>query len=139
MTTIAVFDTNVLISSLLTRHEDAATVQVVMKLFTGEIIPLYSEAIMSEYMNVLHRKKFSFSENTIDKLINVIQKYGIKVRPTPSGEMLSDMKDLPFYEVVLEKQDASAYLITGNTKHFPKKPFIVTANEMLEILSLPIV
>jgi putative PIN family toxin of toxin-antitoxin system len=139
MRTFAVFDTNVLISSLLSRHEDAATVQVVMKLFTGEITPLYSEEIMSEYENVLHRKKFSFSENTIDKLMNVIRKYGVNIHPTPSGERLSDMKDLPFYEVVLERQDASAYLITGNTKHFPKKSFIVTPNEMLEILSQPIV
>ena len=46
----------------------------------------------------------------------------------------TDMKDLPLYEVVLEKQDDYAYLVTGNMKHFPKKPFIVTANEFLLIL-----
>ena len=36
------------------------------------------------------------------------------------------------FEVALSKEDA--YLVTGNTKHFPKKPIVVTPAEMLEIL-----
>ncbi len=44
------------------------------------------------------------------------------------------MKDLPFYEVVLEIKDNDGYLITGNLKQFPNKPFIVTAREFIEIL-----
>ena len=31
-------------------------------------------------------------------------------------------------------QIADAYLVTGNIKHFPVKPFIVTPKEMLDIL-----
>ncbi len=31
-------------------------------------------------------------------------------------------------------QKDDAYLVTGNTKHFPKKPIVVTPAEMLEIL-----
>ena len=27
-----------------------------------------------------------------------------------------------------------AYLVTGNMKHFPKEPFIVTPREMLDII-----
>lgn len=27
-----------------------------------------------------------------------------------------------------------AYLVTGNIKHFPKKPFVVTPSQMVEIL-----
>jgi len=135
MTCYAVIDTNVLVSALLSSHDDAATVQVVGRLFSGEIIPLFSAEILSEYYEVLHRKKFRFSEELIDTLLNTIGKYGICVEPTHSGEILQDMKDLPFYEVVLEKQEEDAYLVTGNMKHFPVKPFIVTANQMLEILS----
>ncbi|MDR1699922.1 MAG: putative toxin-antitoxin system toxin component, PIN family, partial [Lachnoclostridium sp.] len=131
MTCYAVIDTNVLVSSLLSSHADAATVQVVGKLFTGEIISLFSAEIIEEYDNVLHRKKFPFSESVIERLMNVIRKHGILVQPTPSGEILPDMKDLPFYEVVLEKQEDNAYLVTGNMKHFPVKPFIVTADQML--------
>ena len=48
---------------------------------------------------------------------------------------LPDAKDVVFYEVVMEKRKRdSAYLVTGNIKHFPKESFIVTPREMLDIL-----
>ena len=55
--------------------------------------------------------------------------------PTPTEIIFPDMKDLPFYEVVLEKGEDEAHLVTGNLKHFPAKPFIVTAREFLDILN----
>lgn len=64
-----------------------------------------------------------------------MEKFGEHVIPSPTGETLPDIKDLPFYEVVMEKRDDEAYLVTGNMKHFPNKPFIVTANEFLDILN----
>lgn len=134
MTYYAVIDTNVLVSALLSSHDDAATVQVVKKLFAGEVIPLYSEEILNEYNEVLRRAKFHFSESTVRTLIQVIEKYGEFVSPSPAGELLPDVKDLPFYEVVLERQPDDAHLVTGNIKHFPNRPFIVTAKEFLEIL-----
>ena len=48
---------------------------------------------------------------------------------------LPDMKDLPFYEVVMEKRDDGAYLVTGNLRHFPKETFIVTPRELLDLLA----
>ena len=130
----AVIDTNVLISALLSSHDDAATVRVVGRLLSGEVVPLYNEDILKEYNEVLRRKRFHFSEETVRILIGVMEKFGEAVYPSPSGEILPDMKDLPFYEVVLEKRNDAAYLVTGNTRHFPKKPFIVTAREFLDIL-----
>ena len=56
------------------------------------------------------------------------------ITPSCSGIVLPDMKDLSFYEVVLERRNDDVYLITGNIKHFPVKPFIVTAREFLSIL-----
>lgn len=131
----AVIDTNVLVSALLSSHDNAATVQVVGKLFSGEVIPLFSEEILREYAEVLRRKKFGFSEETVGSLIYVIEKYGEMLVPTPTDVILPDMKDLPFYEVVLEKGEDEAHLVTGNLKHFPAKPFIVTAREFLYILN----
>ena len=130
----AVIDTNVLVSALLSSKDDSATVQVLGKVLGGEIIPVYSNVIAKEYREVLSRKKFGFTGGTIDYLLSAIEKYGILVNPAPSGMILPDMKDLPFYEVVLEKCDDDAYLVTGNIKHFPKEPFVVTPRELLDIL-----
>lgn len=131
----AVIDTNVLVSALLSSNNDAATVQVVAKIISGEITPVFSTEILKEYREVLSRKKFNFSYESVDYLLYAIERYGILVNPSPINEILPDMKDLPFYEVVMEKRNDGTYLVTGNIKHFPKKPFIVTAREMLNILA----
>ncbi len=130
----AVIDTNVLVSALLSSHDDAATVQIINKIYDGIIIPVFSNEILAEYNQVLRRKKFHFSEELVCTLLDSITSLGELISPSPSGEILPDMKDLPFYEVVLEKQDDDAYLITGNIKHFPTMPFVVTAREFLSIL-----
>ena len=124
-----------LVSALLSSKDDTATVQVLGKVITGEIIPVYSNVITKEYREVLSRKKFGFSGDLIEYLMSAVEKYGILVDPSPSGITLPDMKDVPFYEVVLEKRDDNAYLVTGNIKHFPKEPFIVTPRELLDILN----
>ena len=130
----AVIDTNVLVSALLSSHDNASTVLVAEKVFSGDIIPLYSKEIINEYVDVLNRKKFCFSKETISILLSAIENNGVSVEPEASGEILPDTKDLPFYEVALEMQNEEAYLITGNIKHFPVKPYIVTPNQLLEIL-----
>ncbi len=48
---------------------------------------------------------------------------------------LPNPKDSVFYEVVMEeRKEEDAYLVTGNIKHFPEKPFIVTPRQMLDII-----
>lgn len=131
----AVIDTNVLVSALLSSKDDTATVQVLEKVISGEIIPVYSNVITKEYREVLSRKKFGFSNEMIEYLLSAVEKYGILVEPSPSGITLPDMKDVPFYEVVLEKRDEGAYLVTGNIKHFSKEPYIVTPRELLDIVN----
>ncbi len=131
-----VLDTNVLVSSLLSTNADSATVLVLKALFSDKVTPIYSKAILDEYINVLHRAKFGFPHATIDYLLQTIINYGLCIDPSPSGCVLPDMKDLPFYEVVLEKKDDNAYLVTGNIRHFPKEPFVVTPREFLTLIKL---
>lgn len=130
----AVIDTNVLVSALISNHIDAATVQLVGRLISGEIVPVYSDEIMREYREVLGRKKFKFDQGMINYILVAVERYGVMVEPSETGVILHDIKDLPFYEVVMEKREDGAYLVTGNLKHFPAQPFIVTAREMLNIL-----
>ena len=130
-----VIDTNVLVSALLSKKEDAATTVILKKIFAGEIIPVFSEEILKEYREVLNRKKFKFPEILINTLLNSIASNGLLLQPGHCTEQLPDPKDIPFYEVVMEKQDEGTYLVTGNQKHFPQKPFIVTPREFLNILA----
>ena len=131
----AVVDTNVLVSALLSKKNDTATVQVLHAMLDGRFIPLYYEDILTEYKEVLHRPKFHLSENAIRTVISAVKRYGIEVFPQPTGEILIDMDDLIFYEVAMEKRDEGAYLVTGNQKQYPVRDFIVTPAEMMEILS----
>ena len=61
-------------------------------------------------------------------------KYGIYTNRLTIDETLPDPKDLVFYEVCMAKREEDSMLVTGNMKHFPSKPFIVTPNELLDII-----
>ena len=66
--------------------------------------------------------------------MDAIKTYGVFTKQFITGEILPDPKDLVFDEFVMAKRDENAYLVTGNGKHFPKKPFVVTPNELLSII-----
>ena len=127
-----VIDTNVLVSALLSSKKDSATVQIMEKVFKKEIIPLYSKEILDEYKNVLHRRKFNFSENVVNYMISAIENFGILKNPREVEIILTDMKDLPFYKIILDNDES--YLVTGNLKHFPKSDRILSAREFLNLI-----
>jgi putative PIN family toxin of toxin-antitoxin system len=128
----AVFDTNVLVSALLTHNKDAATVRVFRQMMSGRIVPLYNEEIIAEYQDVLGRKKFGFPQEDIYGLIRMMVRKGLSFERVNSMELFADQSDAVFYEVALSKD--GAFVITGNKKHFPQTPIVVTPSEMLEIM-----
>lgn len=132
----AVIDTNVLLSALLSKREDSATVQVMEAVFEGKIVPLYHRDILLEYSEVLRRERFHLREETVQTVLEGIRQYGVEVFPQPTGAILIDMDDLIFYEVAMEKREDDAYLVTGNQKHYPLRDFIVTPAEMVKIMGL---
>ena len=82
----------------------------------------------------MNRDKFPFRKADIDWIISTFIDYGILLgRTAASDEEFTDRDDMVFYEVALSKEDS--FLVTGNIKHFPKKPFIVTPAEMLTIIN----
>lgn len=127
-----VIDTNVLVSALLSRLKNTSTVQLMQLLILGDITPIYNDEILEEYYSVLTREKFGLPEVLIDETLNVIKKFGVNSSRKETYELLPDPKDIVFYEVALSVDDS--FLVTGNTKHFPKKPFVVTPAEMLQII-----
>lgn len=128
-----VLDTNVLVSALLTSNPHSPTVQIVSFLYKGILEPLYNEKIIVEYRDVLNRERFKFDKALVEELITTIRSLGINIKEEATyNEIFPDPDDVIFYEVRMSVDDY--YLVTGNIKHFPKKPFIVTPAQMLEIL-----
>lgn len=103
--------------------------------FDGPIVPILNEQIVKEYREVLVRPKFHFTEEIVRDVLEDIQSKGIYVDAEHLDIELPDPKDRVFYEVVMEKRKTEdAYLVTGNIRHFPKKAFIVTPREMIDII-----
>lgn len=127
----AVFDTNVLVSALLTSNVSSPTVELLNHILDRTIIPVYNEDIIYEYTEVLSRGKFGFSAQRIEAVINAIRS-GIAADRTPAEWNFPDADDIVFYEVALSVEDA--YLVTGNTRHFPPVSKVVTPAEMLRII-----
>lgn len=103
MKIFAVIDTNVIVSALISKHDDSATVLLLDSIFYDIIIPIYNEEILNEYNSVLRRAKFNFSEDRINTTLETIKSKGINAERLNSGEILPDPKDLVFYEVALSK------------------------------------
>ncbi len=129
----AVIDTNVLVSAMLKPISVPET--VLQMAFTGVIVPVFNERILKEYRNVLLRKKFNFDVDEVDDVLTRLFNVGIYIEGESVDISLPDEKDRVFYEVVMDiRKDEESYLVTGNLRHFPTEPFIVTPRQMLDII-----
>lgn len=131
----AVIDTNVIVSALISKSLESNPLKVFRAIFQNRIVPLYNDEIMDEYRTVLSRPKFRLDKSMIETVLKAVAVDGLSMDRTPADDVdFPDLKDIVFYEVALSKEDS--YLITGNIKHFPLEPFIVTPAEMVRILNL---
>lgn len=130
----AVIDTNVIVSAFITRHHDASTVKVLRHVISYDITPMYDEDILDEYRRVLSRKKFKIKADVIDSLIEMFLDQGIQMGRTPFAESMPDESDRVFYEISLSKDDS--FLVTGNLKHYPVSPKVVSPNEFVNMFGL---
>lgn len=128
----AVIDTNVIVSALLTRNAESSTVKVIEALLCGKIVPLYNEEIIREYIDVLNRPKFRYSPSLVQRFIEAWTELGVNALRIHSNEYFPNSSDAVFYEITLSKR--GAYLVTGNKKHFPQSPIVVSPAEMLTIM-----
>ena len=129
----AVLDTNVLVSALL-KHGSVPW-QVLAEAVHGEIIPVVNEDILSEYEAVLRRPKFRFNPYAVSVFLDDLKKRAVFAEASMLDEQIPDPKDVVFYAVLMEKRkEEEAYLVTGNLRHFPLQPFVVTPKEMLDIV-----
>ena len=125
----AVLDTNVIVSGLLSAHGNPATIVNAFK--ERHINLFYSVEIVSEYRDVLSRDKFGLNIEDINDLFDEIKKAGFPVIPCKSSISLTDEDDRIFYDTA---KAVDAYLVTGNTKHFPNDPRIVTPADFVALI-----
>ena len=129
----AVLDTNVLVSAMFTGNPSSNPRQILDLVFEGIITPLFNKEIIEEYTEVLSRDKFPFKPDDVSFVLDALKSIGIDPgRTSVDNTEFPDPKDIVFYEVTLSKE--GSFLVTGNTKHFPKEPIVVTPAEMLEII-----
>ena len=132
----AVIDTNVIVSALLKWNSVPGV--VLQAVFNGFVVPVYNDEILNEYRNVLNRPKFGFSSELISETISQMESLGVMEDALETvAEAMPDPKDIVFYSIALSHgKTAETHLVTGNVKHFPANPIVVTPRQMLDILCM---
>jgi putative PIN family toxin of toxin-antitoxin system len=125
-----VIDTNVVVSSNLKANGNES--DVLKRFYSGELRLFYSDEILSEYKRVLAYDKFGFDTEIQNKVITAIETAGIQIEPDVSTIPFTDETDRTFYDTA---KASGATLITGNTKHYPAEPFIMTSTEFLKSIN----
>ena len=69
MKVFAVYDTNILVSALISKRSDTAVVLALETLLSGDVTPLFNDEIIAEYKEVLHREQFKLPAQMVDGII----------------------------------------------------------------------
>ena len=123
-----VFDTNILVSALLSPKGKPA--KIYRMFLTRTLSMVFSTYIFEEYQDVLFRPRLRIPANDAEMVLAAIKQYGEKIEPVPSVTAMIDEDDRVFYDTA---KSAGAYLITGNTKHYPHESFVLTPAEFLKL------
>ena len=127
-----VLDTNVVVSAFLVpQGKPAAILQLALQ---HHFDICYNAAIIAEYEQVLCRDRFAgkIHQPEIMRFFEIFCGIGIRTIGEPSNVHMPDESDRQFYDAA---KTADAYLITGNTKHYPDEPFILTPAEFIELVN----
>jgi putative PIN family toxin of toxin-antitoxin system len=126
-----VLDTNIIISAVLTPTGNCA--KIVSMITDDDHFELYySHEILAEYRLVLSRDELDIAPETQNEIYTAILNEGIAVKiAEPSSISFKDESDRVFYDTATQSK---AFLITGNKKHFPRQPLVVTPAEFLTLM-----
>ena|SRR5215475_7821071 len=130
-----VFDTNVIVSAALNKSGPQYTALVIA--VTRPASLFVTREILTEYKEVLARRKFGFSKGQQSQLLQLIKSRSRLGRSAGSLNVCSDPDDDKFVECAdVARAD---YLVTGNLRDFPKYwrgTKIISPRAFLEIVGL---
>jgi uncharacterized protein len=128
-----VIDTNVVVSANLV---DEGLPAAILDLAANKrILMCVSEAVLAEYKEVLERRRLKLAPQRIARSLSVIRKTSLLVKPARTVTVIKDDPDNRFLECA--HASSADYLVTGNTKHFPKtfeRTAIVTPKQLIDAL-----
>jgi putative PIN family toxin of toxin-antitoxin system len=128
-----VLDTNVIVSTVLTANGVCA--QILDMLIDGVFGIYVDDRTLAEYDSVLSRPQLHIIPDDAAEVMEWIRFVAEPVAAVPLLAELPDRGDMPFLEVAAS---AGAILITGNTRHYPKRSrfgvTVLTPREFLELL-----
>ena len=124
---LVVIDTNVLVSAFWSKTGTSA--KILDLALTGGIKVCFDHRVLLEYRAVLTRPHFRFSKSEVDAVTQFLEATGYSVAPAPLDTPFTDESDKKFYEVA---KFCGAKLITGNLKHFPRDPDILSPADFLK-------
>jgi putative PIN family toxin of toxin-antitoxin system len=129
-----VIDTNIIVSALLQPLGPPA--QVFLMAVSGSVQLCITGEVYAEYEEVIRRPRFRRDESVVIAALDAIREKGFWVRPTETVRACADPDDDIFLECAQAAR--AAYLVTGNTKHFPatwRETRVVAAPHFLEIIA----
>ena len=91
----------------------------------------YTQEIFAEYKRVLAYDHLKIPTEEKDYILHKVLKFGTLINPATSTIAMPDETDRIFYDAAVE---SSAFLITGNLKHYPKLPFIMPPTDFMAYL-----
>jgi len=100
--TRVVIDTNIVVSALL--NEEGNEASVLLLALQGAVHLSLSQPILSEYSDVLRRKKFSFDPIRVDRLLKLIRKAAVLSDPDESLAVCSHEPDNRLLECAQQSQ-----------------------------------
>jgi putative PIN family toxin of toxin-antitoxin system len=112
---LAVVDTNVWVSAFLTPA--GASAKLLDAVRRGQLVPAYSNAIESEYREVLSRPRFRLGPELVAEFFERLHEVGRHVEhSSPVAFALPDPDDAPFIALA---RHLNCPIVTGNARHFP--------------------
>ena len=126
-----VLDTNVIVSAFLTPSGTPSTIlQLVLR---GDIEVFLNTAILAEYEQVLYRSKFAgiIHKPSVTRFFDILSEIGSSAVSTPGKTVLPDEADRKFYDLA---KTVGAVLVTGNKKHYPDEPFILSPAQFYALI-----
>jgi putative PIN family toxin of toxin-antitoxin system len=113
---LAIIDTNVIVSGLLTGDREAPTAAILDRALTGQIRALLSVDLLAEYRGVLLRpeirSRHGLDDSDIDTILTAIAENAVVCEPVEPPSAPPDRSDLHLWALLAARPDAS--LVTGD-------------------------